>query len=562
MAKKSTRRDFLKSTVIAGAAAFGSSCLSFSQGKGMEFNLIIKNGQIVDGSGGEPYKGDIGLKGEEITAIGDLSGAKAPTILDAKGKIVSPGFIDIHSHTDANPLIFPRGESMIMQGVTTSIGGNCGSSPFPLSTEMTPEKEYAKKRYGLEIDWTDLSGLYERMEKNKIGLNIALQVGQGSIRELVLGNDRRTPNSKEMEQMRVYVKQAMEQGAIGISSGLEYTPSGFASTEEVIELCKVSAKYGGFYSTHVRSEDSEVIEAFAEAIEIARKANIPLQISHVKAASQPNWWKMDKLLEMIDKAAQEGIKINGDRYPYTAYSTGLTINFPQWALEGGTEKLIERLKDKKIRKQLREPTLEKVGGIDGFKDFLLIDMDKEENKYLIGKRLGEVAAEKKIDPYEFMCDLIISEEGNVSYVGFGMSEENTRKVLKHPLIMVCSDGSAMALEDPRGEGSKPHPRNFGTFPRVIRKYVREEKLFSLPVAIKKITSMPAEKAGLKKRGLIKKGYFADIVVFDFQRIKDRATYVEPRQHPEGIDYILVNGALVVEKGKHTGKLSGKVLRRV
>ncbi len=561
MAKKSTRREFIKNTAIISAAALGSSYISCGKGSGLEFDVIIKNGEIINGRGSEPFRADIGIIGEKLAAIGNLKGAKAPVVLDAKDKIVCPGFIDIHAHTDANLLIYPRGESMIMQGVTTTIGGNCGSSPFPLSTEMTPEKEYAKKKYGLEMDWSDLSGLYERMERNNIGLNIALQVGQGTVREMVLGEERRAPDKEEMERMKSYVKEAMEQGAIGISSGLEYTPSGFASTEEVIELCKVAAQYNGYYSTHCRSEDTEVIEAYEEAIEIAKKAEIPLEISHVKACTRPNWWKLDKLLELIDKAAQEGVDINGDRYPYTAYSTGMTVNFPQWALEGGTDKLIERIKDKKVRKQLREPTLEKVGGLEGFNDFLLIDMEKEENKYLIGKRLGDVAAEKKVNPYEFMCDLIISEESNVGYIGFGMSDENTIKVLTNPRIMICSDGSAMAPTDVIKEGSKPHPRNFGTFPRVIRKYVREGKLLTLPDAIKKMTSMAAEKAGLKKRGLINKDYFADIVIFDFEKIEDKATFIEPVQYPVGIDYVLVNGTIVVDHGKHTGTFPGKVLRR-
>jgi N-acyl-D-amino-acid deacylase len=561
MAKKSTRREFIKNTALIGAMALGSSYISCGKGSGAGFDIIIKNGNIINGRGSEPFRADIGIIGEEIAAIGDLKGARAPVILDAKNKIICPGFIDIHSHTDANLLIYPRGESMIMQGVTTTVGGNCGSSPFPVSPEMTPEKENMKEKFGLEIDWTDLAGLYARMEKNKIGLNIALQVGQGTVREMVLGEEQRAPNKEELQRMKDYVKGAMEQGAIGISSGLEYTPSGFASTEEVIELCKAAAQYGGLYSTHCRSEDTKVVEAFMEAIEIAKKAKIPLEISHVKAAARTNWRKMDELLKLIDDAAREGVNINGDRYPYTAYSTGLTINFPQWALEGGTKELIERLKDKKMRGQFRKEVLERIGGVEGFNDFLLINMEKEENKYLIGKRLSEAATEKKIDPYEFLCDLIISEGKDVDYVGFAMSEENTRKVLMHPLIMVCSDGAAMAPSYALKEGSKPHPRNFGTFPRIIRKYVREEKLLTLPEAIKKMTSMAAEKAGLKKRGLINKNYFADLVVFDFEKIEDKATYIEPIQYPVGIDYVLVNGTIVVDHGKHMGALPGKVLRR-
>ncbi|MEE8604752.1 MAG: amidohydrolase family protein, partial [Candidatus Aminicenantaceae bacterium] len=388
-------------------------------------------------------------------------------------------------------------------------------------------------------------------------VNHATLIGQGTVRGYVMGDGQREPTAEEMDQMKKLVAEAMEQGAFGLSTGLEYTPSGFAETQELIELCKIVANYGGFYATHIRSEDKAVLEAVGEAIHIAETADLPLQIAHFKAVGKTNWWKLPKMIDLVERAAERGLNVTADRYPYIAYSTGLTILYPQWALDGGLEQLIIRLKDDKIRQSMKADTLEKVRGY-GWDKIVISNLHKKHNQWLIGKSIREAAAEKKADPYEFMCDLITEEESDVSHIGFGMNEETTEMVLKHPLVMLGSDGSSLAPYGPLSEG-KPHPRNYGTFPRFLGYYVRERNLLSLPEAIKKVTSKPAAKLGLKDRGSLKQGNFADIVIFDPITIADTATFIEPHQYPVGIDYVLVNGTTIIDHGRHTEKLPGKVL---
>jgi len=561
MKAKVTRRQFLKSTAqagvllgIVGGSTWGGGCAS-----GKSFDLIIKSGMVVDGMADKSYQADVGIIGERIEAVGNLRRAQAKTILDATGRTVSPGFIDIHSHTGLELLINPRAESKIRQGVTTELGGNCGGSPFPLKKELQDEERRWAEKVGVEIDWVDLEGFYTRLAKNGIALNYATLVGQGTVRSRVMEQERREPTSEEMEQMKALVAQAMEQGAFGLSTGLEYTPSGFATTPEVIELCRVAAEYGGFYATHIRSEANQLLEALAEAIFIAERVGIPLQISHLKAAGKVNWWKTPMVIDLIERAQQRGLAVNADRYPYTAYSTGITIFFPQWALEGGTKRFLERIKDRELRQKMRAETVERVIGNNSWESILIVGISTEKNRPLEGKYISEAADERKKDPYEFTCDLLIEEEGNVSIVGFGMSDENTEFILKHPLVMLGSDGSALAPYGPLSEGI-PHPRNYGAFPRFLGFYVRENKLLTLPEALKKITSMPAAKMGLKDRGSIQKGNFADIVIFDPQTISDQATYTDSEQYPVGIDYVIVNGKTVVDHGEHTGELPGKALK--
>ena len=548
------RRDFLKSSAQAGLF------LSLGSGRGIgplsttSYDVIIRNGTIVDGLNNKPFRADLGIAGERIRVIGPLTTAEARTVLDASGKIVAPGFIDIHAHTEAPELLLnPRGESKIRQGVTTEISGNCGGSSFPMSKEVSEDEKKHSGRSGLVRDWFDLEGYFSRLKKTGLVFNYATLVGQGSIRELVLGDARRSPNAEELERMKSLVARAMEQGAIGISTGLEYSPSGFASTEEVIELCRAAAAAGGFYATHVRSEDSRVVEAVAEAIHIAEAAKLPLEISHFKVCGTTYWWKLPKLFDLVDRARERGLDVTADRYPYTAYNTGLSVFYPNWVLDGGAGAFVERLKDPGERLKMKEETFEKLEGTP-WENILLVDMDQEENKPLVGKTIQQAADEARQDPYEFSCDLLIKEGGNVSIIGFGMDEEGTEQTLKHPLVMLCSDGSALAPD-----GGMPHPRNYGTFPRFLGHYVRERKIMGLPEAIKKMTSMPAAKAGLKDRGAIRTGNWADLVVFDPAAIADKATYTDPEQYPVGIDYVLVNGKVVIDHGVHSGEMAGKLL---
>jgi N-acyl-D-amino-acid deacylase len=560
MKSQLNRRDFLKMSAQAGVllglgAGFGRK-IGFASSP--NFDILIKNGTVVDGLSDKALKADVGIIGERIQAIGDLASAQARTILDALGKAVAPGFIDIHAHTDAVELLVnPKGESKIRQGVTLEVSGNCGGSSFPNKKEVSEEEKRYQKRYGLERDWVDLAGYLARVQKTGMAFNYITLVGQGTIRNYAMNEDRRKPTAAELELMQKLVAEAMEQGAFGLSSGLEYTPSGFASTEEVVELCRVAAKYGGFYATHVRSEDSFVIEAVAEAIYIAEKAGLPLQISHFKSCGTINWWKMPKLFDLVEAAAKRGVAVTADRYPYTAFSTGLSVYYPQWALAGGNEAFVKRLQDPAEKRKMWEETMQKLEGTP-WKNILLTSLDEEENQRFIGKTIQQAASELGQDPFEFACDLLIKEKGGVGIVGFAMSEEQTEETLKHPLVMLCSDGSALAPYGPLHQG-KPHPRNYGTFPRFLGLYVRDRKALTLPQAVTKMTSLPAAKLGLKDRGTLKQGNFADIVVFDPATVADKATYTEPEQYSTGIDYVIVNGKVVIDHDKHTGALPGKVL---
>ena len=552
------RRDFLKASAQAGLL------LSFGAGNGMgslsttSYDIIIRNGTIVDGLNNKSFQSDLGIAGDQIRVIGPLSMAEARTVLDASGKIVAPGFIDIHAHSDARELLLnPKGESKIRQGVTTEISGNCGGSSFPLSKDVSEEERQYSERSGLTRDWFDLEGYFSRLKRTGLVFNYATLVGQGSVRELVLGDARRKPNAEELERMKNLVARAMEQGAIGISTGLEYSPSGFASTEEVIELCRTAAVYGGFYATHMRSEDSRVVEALAEAIHIAEAAKLPLEISHFKVCGTTYWWKLPKMFDLVERSRERGLDVTADRYPYTAYNTGLSIFYPNRVLDGGNEAFVMKLKDPGERLKMKEETFEKLEGTP-WESILLVDMNKEENKPLVGKTIQQAASEAHQDPYEFSCDLLIKEGGDVSITGFGMDEEGTEQVLKHPLVMLCSDGSALAPTGPL-HGGMPHPRNYGTFPRFLGHYVRERKIMGLPEAIKKMTSMPAAKVGLKDRGAIRTGNCADLVIFDPSTIADKATYTDPEQYPVGIDYVIVNGKVIVDHGAHSGELAGKLL---
>jgi N-acyl-D-amino-acid deacylase len=557
MKKRISRRNFIKSSAQAGLfiSLAGSSLLRLKTAD--TYDLVIQNGTIIDGVKDKEYKTDIGIIGEHIKRMDNLNGAKSRFIIDATDRIISPGFIDIHTHTDHELLANPKAESKIRQGVTTELTGNCGSSAFPMKQPLSDDKKRMAEKLGIKIDWTNLEGYHAALSKKGMAVNHGTLVGQGTVRSHIMGEVQREPTTEEMDSMKRQVAEALEQGAFGLSTGLEYTPSGYAGTDEIIELCKIAAEYGGLYATHIRSEDKAVIEAVAEAIHIAESAGLPLQIAHFKAVGKTNWWKVSKMIDLIEKAAQRGLPVTADRYPYIAYSTGLTVLFPQWALDGGMERLIARLKDRRVRESMKADTLEKVKGY-GWEKIVISNVDKEQNKDLIGKNIREIAAAKNVDPYEFVCDLITNEGQDVSHIGFGMSEENTQKVLRHPQVMLGSDGSSLAPYGPLGEG-KPHPRNYGAFPRFLGYYVREKKILPLPEAIKKVTSMPAAKMGLQDRGSLKEGNFADIVVFDPQSITDRATFIDPHQYPVGIDYVIVNGKIVIDHETHTGELPGKVL---
>lgn len=563
MKNRINRRAFLKKSAqaaLAGLAGTGPWLRGCSSGK--DFDLLIQGGWVVDGHGGDPFQADIAIAHESIVSIGKIKNGRAKQLIDATNRAVCPGFIDVHDHTDISLLINPKAESVIHQGITTVVSGNCGSSPFPLAQEtLEEERENLKKLYDLELDWQDIDGFFNRLKRSGTAVNYATLVGHGSLRGAIVGLANRPPSPKELLRMKEVVRKYMEAGVFGLSTGLEYAPGSFASAEEILELCRVVREFSGVYATHMRDEGDYLLESLDESIEVARQAKVKLQISHFKVAYPENWPKIDAALARIEKASQEGIDIFCDRYPYLACSTGLSFYFPMWAKEGTTEDFLRRLKDPSLDERLRAHIAMQEKKLGSWEKVLLSFVGSEKNRGFQGKNILEAAEACGKDAYSFMRDLLIEERGQVDMIAFIMSEENLKKILAHPLVGVGCDGSAVAPYGILSRG-KPHPRNYGTFPRVVGKYVREEKVCPLEMMIQKMTLLPASRFGFKKRGVVGVGAVADLVVFDPNRVADRATWDSPHQYPEGIEYVIVNGQVVIEGGEHTGRLPGKILKRV
>lgn len=534
-----------------------------SQDETALFDLVVKNGIVVDGTGNPWFKAEVGIRDGRISDIGKLSSSESKRVLDAKGLVVAPGFIDMHAHSDFSLLVNPLAESKVRQGVTTEVIGNCGSSAAPLNDflkEEIKETFYEVEEAKLKLDWYSMDEYLKRLERNGIALNVMPLVGNGNIRALVMGYDSRRSSGSELEKMKEVLAETMEEGAVGLSSGLIYPPSCYADTKELIELCKVVAKYGGIYTSHIRGEGETLIDSVKEAIEIGKKAGVPVEISHHKASGKSNWGKVKQTLKMIDEARSIGVDVTCDVYPYLAGSTGLAALLPAHAWEGGIEKLVEKLKNRKIRKRLRREMKEGQSNLsmaDGW-DTVMIVYCKGYREYE-GKTIAEIAEQKRIDPFDFVFDLSIEEKASVAIVFFAMCERDMRAVLRHSVSMIGSDSSAAAPYGVLGKG-KPHPRTYGTFPRVLGECVRRKRLLTLENAIRKMTSFPAQKLRLKDRGLLRKGMWADITVFNPEKIEDKATYASPHQYPVGIKYVIVNGKVVIANGKHTRELPGKALR--
>ncbi len=563
MKKVITRRYFLKKTSQIFAASSLGGCFLLLKGcrSREDFDLIIKDGYIFDGLGSEAFKADLGISGNFIKEIGKISISRGKSVIEAKGMVVCPGFIDVHDHTDKELLVNPKAESSIRQGITTLISGNCGSSPFPIAEEKYGEmKENLMEQYQLELDWVDISGFFSRLQEKGIALNYSTLVGQGAIRGAAMGFNDRPPKQEELDKMKTMVAEHIKEGALGMSTGLEYSPGSYAQADEITELCKVVARYGGVYATHMRDEGDYLIESLTDSINVARKTAVSLEISHFKIAYPRNWHKVDEALTKIEEAKKEGVSISCDRYPYIAGSTGLSFYFPLWARQGTTEEFLARLKDPTLDGKIRNHVAEQETKLGSWDKVTISSVVSEENRRFEGKNILRGSEETGKEPYEFMRDLLIEEKGRVDMVIFIMKEENLKKILSHPLVGVGTDGSAKAHYGLLGRG-KPHPRSYGTFPRILGKYVREEKLVSLREMIKKMTSIPAKKYGFKKRGSLKSGNYADIVVFDQDKVIDNATWTQPHQYPTGIEYVIVNGQLVIDRGEHTGRLPGKILRK-
>ena len=531
------------------------------------FDVIIRKGQVIDGTGNPWFLSDVGVKNGKILKIGDLKLEDAERVIDAEGFIVSPGFVDMHSHSDFAPLINPYMESKVRQGVTTEVIGNCGFSAAPLNGFLKEEISKTSpmlREADVKLDWSTMDEYMKRVERDRISLNIASLVGNGNIRSLVLQFEKRKPNDANLEEMRQILTRTMMEGAFGMSTGLIYPPNCYADTAEIVELCKIVAQFGGLYSSHIRGEEDQLLKSVEEAIEIGEKTGVSVEISHHKASGKRNWGKVGKSLKMIEEARSHGVDVTCDVYPYTAGSFGLDSLLPPHAHEGGVEKLVEKLQSPEVRRKLKEEMIKGVGEWHSMSEIvgwesIMIAYCKSHSEYE-GKTISEITREETLDPFDFVFNLIEEEKASVSVILFSMSEDDMRTVLKSPFSMIGSDSSARATYGILSVG-KPHPRTYGTFPRILGKYVRKERILTLQEAIRKMTSFPARKLGIKDRGIIKEGMAADITIFNPLKIIDKATFAIPHQYPEGIEYVLVNGKMVIEKGEHTKNMPGKVLRR-
>ena len=538
----------------------------------MPHDAIIKNACIIDGSGNPWFKGDLAIHAGKIAKIGRLPTESAERTIDANGQCVCPGFIDIHSHSDVTIPFNPLVESSVRQGITTMVVGSCGISVAPVEKQ----NEHLLQRYispflpseqKLKMEWSSFAEYLKWQEKKGCSTNIVGLVGHGTIRIAVMGFEKRRPTNAELQDMKNRVEEAMKTGAFGMSTGLIYPPGIFSETAELVELSKVVAKYGGVYFSHIRGEGATLLEAVKEAITIGEDAGLPVQISHHKAAGKANWGKTVETLKMIEAARERDVDVTFDQYPYSAAMTTLATLLPPWAHEGGMEKTLLRLKDSSQREKMRKDIEQGIPGWQnwigdcGWDKIIVSSVVTEKNKPIEGKNLTDIAALMKKDEFTALCDLLLEEQGNATMVMHAMDEEDVRRVMKHCLQMIGTDAWSVA---PYGvlSGGKPHPRFYGTYPRVLGKYVREEKILTLEEAVRKGTSFPAQRLQLEDRGMIREGFWADLVIFNPARILDKATFTDPHNYPEGIEYVLVNGEVVLEKGSNSGKIAGKILRHI
>lgn len=556
--------------IVVTTGFLGALAIRYSQSPAQEapYDLLIVGGHIIDGCGSPWYAGSVAVKDGKIVDIGRLEGASAKQVIDARGLVVAPGFIDLHSHSDYTLLVDGNAESKIRQGVTTEILGEANSAgPIlgPAIEEFDKSSAPLSQKGGIKRDWTTLGEYFARLERDRISVNIASYVGSGQVREDVMGNVNRRPTPEEMEKMKALVDQSMRDGAIGLASGLIYAPNMFETTNDLIELAKVSAKYGGIYTSHIRGEGANGVRAIQEAIEISEKAGLPAHILHFKMDGKENWGHMAAQIAEIHAARDRGVDITADMYPYLAGMTGLKQCLPPKYLEGTTDEIVARLKDRGAREEIRRDIAEGLPGWDnnevkavgGFHGVLLASVQKPENKKFEGKRMDEVARMMGSDPVDALCDLLISEDASPYAIYFSMSDPDVELAMKQPWVGFGSDG--VAVNPGMAFMGKPHPRFYGTFPRVLGVYVREKHILTLPDAIRKMTSLAAQITGLTDRGMLRPGMAADITIFDPITVEDKATYENPMQYPVGIPYVIVNGVVVINKGEHTGARPGHVL---
>jgi dihydroorotase/N-acyl-D-amino-acid deacylase len=529
------------------------------------FDLVIANGHVIDGTGSPWYAADLGIISGKIAAIGSLSEHARKETIDAEGRVVAPGFIDMLGQSELSILIEPKLPSKIFQGITTEITGE-GGSVAPLNDQLIKLDSDAYAHYHVTPDWRTLSQYFNRLERQRLGINLATYVGATQVRRMVLGDEDKQPSAAQLDQMKALVREAMDDGAVGLSTSLMYAPAPYATTEELIALAREASQLGGIYATHIRNESGGSLAALDEAVRIGREAKIPVEIWHLKVAGKRNWGRMPEVVAKINAARAQGVDIAADTYAYPAWANSLSSYIPPWAHAGGDAKLVERLKDPAIRTRVRQEMLTPTtdwdnewDGIPGPKAMLIGQIQNPKLAPFVGKTLEDIAALQHKDALEALFDLLIDDNGFTRGVSFGMDEKDIVLALRQPWVSIDNDYEGTS---PDGLLAKDyaHPRAYGTFPRILRKYVREEKQLTLEDSIRKFSGLPAQRMRLADRGVLKAGMWADVVIFDPETIRDRATFENPNQLSEGMDYVLVNGVPVIAKGKMTGALPGKVLR--
>jgi dihydroorotase/N-acyl-D-amino-acid deacylase len=540
--------------------------LLFAAAATSPYDIVIRNARIVDGTGSPWYAGDIGIRGGRVAAIGRLTDAPARRTIDARGMVAAPGFIDMLGQSELTILVNPHLPSKIYQGITTEITGE-GSSIAPIDNVLVQADRVTYQHYGVEPTWRTFREYFARLRKQGMGINLASYVGATQVRRVVLGDGNRAPTAAELERMKALVRDAMRDGAVGLSTSLQYAPAPYAKTEELIALAREAAKFGGIYASHIRNEGDGILPALDEAFRIGREAGIPVEIWHLKAAGKANWGRMAEIVAHIEQARRSGVDVAADTYAYPAWFNSFSAIIPPWAHDGGDQKLVERLKDPaaraRIRKEMETPSddwnneWQEVPGPDA------ILVGAVQNPKLIpleGKSIAEIAKLWNKDPIDTVFDLLIEDEAFTGVAMVGMSEPDVALALQQPWVSVCNDSQGTAPDGLLGK-EHPHPRAYGTFPRILRKYVREEKKLTLEDAIRKFTALPAQRMRLADRGVLKAGMWADVVVFDPETIRDVATFENPNQLSEGMRFVLVNGVPVIDEGKMTNALPGKVLER-
>ncbi|HKW79032.1 MAG TPA: D-aminoacylase [Candidatus Limnocylindria bacterium] len=517
-------------------------------------DLLIRGGDVIDGTGAPAIRGDVAITGGRITDVGAFTGRRAMRMIDARGKVVAPGFIDIHSHSDESMLVNSAMESALHQGVTLVVCGNCGGSSAPLRGLAAEEADREYARLGIKRTWSAFYEYVATVERHGAAINVCSYVGHGTLRMSVMGAEAREPTAAELQEMRALLARSMDEGAIGLASGLIYPPSAYGTTDELASLCEVVRAKGGLYASHIRNEGARLLDAVEEGIEIGRRSKARVQLSHHKASGQKNWGKVKESVAKIEAARHAGVDVQADQYPYTASSTGLAVTIPNWAHEGGSAKMTERLRDPAVRQRIRDEETETGRAWDR----IVIARARHHPEYS-GRSVADLAREARKDPLEWTCDTLVEHEGDVNIVHHSMHEDDVRFVMGQPWIAIGSDSRANAPYGPLSFG-KPHPRSYGTFPRVLGKYAREDRVITLEDAVRKMTTLTATHLRLRDRGAVRIGAWADLVVFDPAKVKDVATYDDPHRYPEGIEYVVVNGAVAIDQGETTNERAGRFLR--